>query len=49
MAIILKEKMEREMEKKAYIFINRFECCGKKLVAVIIKGKAAVIPEIEFN
>lgn len=38
------------MEKNTYTLINRFECCGKAMVTVIIKGKAAcVIPEIEFN
>lgn len=38
------------MENNTYTLINRFECCGKRMVTVIIKGKAAcVMPEIEFN
>lgn len=38
------------MEKNTYTLINRFECCGKTMVTVIIKDNAAcVMPEIEFN
>lgn len=30
--------------------INKFECCGKTMVTVIIEGKAAcVMPELEYN
>ncbi len=38
------------MENNTYKLINKFECCGKTMVTVIIKGKAAcVMPEIDFN
>ena len=39
-----------EMDKNTYKLINKFECCGKMMVTVIIKGKAAcVMPELEYN
>ena len=42
-------KEGKEMEKNTYKLISRFECCGKDIVTVIIKGMAAcVMPEIEF-
>ena len=38
------------MENNTYTLINRFECCGKTMVTVIIKGKAAcVMPERDYN
>lgn len=38
------------MEKNTYTLLNKFECCGKMMVTVIIKGKAAcVMSEIEYN
>ena len=38
------------MNKNAYTLVGKFECCGKVMVTVIIKGKAAcVMPELEYN
>lgn len=38
------------MDKNTYTLVNRFECCGKLMVTVIIKGKAAcVMTELEYN
>ena len=38
------------MDKNTYTLVGKFECCGKKMVTVIIKGKAAcVLPELEYN
>lgn len=38
------------MVKNAYSLVNKFECCGKMMVTVIIKGRAAcVMPELEYN
>lgn len=38
------------MDKNTYKIINKFNCCGVDMIAVIINGKAAcVMPEIEFN
>ena len=38
------------MEKNTYTLINKFECCGRTMVTVIIKGKAAcIMPELEYN
>lgn len=38
------------MNKNIYTLVGKFECCGKTMVIVIIKGKAAcVIPELEYN
>lgn len=38
------------MNKSVYRPINKFECCGKTMVTVIIKGRAAcVMPELEYN
>lgn len=38
------------MDKNTYTLVNKFECCGKTMVTVIIKGKAAcVMTELEFN
>ena len=46
-------KIEKEgnvMRNNVYTLINKFECCGKTMVTVIIKGKAAcVMPELEYN
>lgn len=38
------------MGKNTYTLVNRFECCKKTMVTVIIKGKAAcVMSELEYN
>lgn len=38
------------MDKNTYTLKNRFECCGKTMVIVIIEGRAAcVMPELEYN
>lgn len=38
------------MDKKTYTLIGKFECCGKTMVTVIIKSRAAcVMPELEYN
>ena len=38
------------MEKNIYTLENRFECCEKIMVTVIIKGRAAcVMPKLEYN
>lgn len=38
------------MVKNAYSLVNKFECCGKMMVTVIIKGRAAcVMTELEYN
>lgn len=38
------------MEKNTYTLLNKFECCGRTMVTVIIDGKAAcVMPEREYN
>lgn len=38
------------MDKNIYVVVNRFNCCGKLMVTVIIKGKSAsVMPESEYN
>lgn len=38
------------MDKNTYTLASKFECCGKTMVTVIIKGRAAcVIPELEYN
>lgn len=38
------------MDKNTYAQTDKFECCGKMMVTVIIKGKAAcVMPELEYN
>jgi len=30
--------------------IDKFECCGKRMVTVIMKGRAAcAMPELEYN
>lgn len=35
---------------KRYKLINKFNCCGKTMVTVIIKGRAAcVMSELEYN
>ena len=45
-----KESEEIIMNKSVYRPINKFECCGKTMVTVIIKGRAAcVMPELEYN
>jgi len=45
-----KESEEIIMNKSVYRPINKFECCGKTMVTVIIKGKAAcVMFESEYN
>lgn len=47
------EKLRKErrniMDKNTYTLIGKFECCGKDMVTVIIKGKAAcVMPELDY-
>ena len=38
------------MDKNTYTLVRKFECRGKTMVAVIIKGRAAcVMPELEYN
>lgn len=38
------------MDKNTYTLGKKFECCGKTMVTVIIKGKAAcVMFESEYN
>ena len=38
------------MDKNTYTLGKKFECCGKTMVTVIIKGKAAcVMSELEYN
>lgn len=38
------------MDKNTYTLVNKFECCGKMMVTVIIKGRAVcVMPELEYN
>ena len=38
------------MDKNTYTLVSKFECCGKTMVTVIIKGKAAcVMSELEYN
>ena len=51
---MVKKNIERsittEMDKNTYKLNGKFECCGKTMVTVIIKGKAAcVMPELEYN
>lgn len=38
------------MEKNTYTLLNKFECCGRTMVTVIIDGKAAcVMSKREYN
>lgn len=38
------------MNKNTYKLVNKFECCGKLMVTIIIKGRAAcVMTELEYN
>lgn len=38
------------MDNNTYTLGKKFECCGKTMVTVIIKGRAAcVMPELEYN
>ena len=38
------------MDNNTYTLVGRFECCGKAIVTVIIKGRAAcVMSELEYN
>lgn len=38
------------MGNNKYILLNTFECCGKRMITVIIEEKAAcVMPELEYN
>ena len=38
------------MDNNTYTLGNKFECCGKMMVTVIIKGKAAcVMTELEYS
>ncbi len=43
-------KKDKKMDNNTYTPGKKFECCGKTMVTVIIKGKAAcVMPELEYN
>lgn len=45
-----KERRINKMDKNTYTLGKKFECCGKMMVTVIIKGRAAcVMPELEYN
>ena len=38
------------MGKNTYTLVNQFECCGKMMVTVIIKGRVAcIMSELDFN
>lgn len=38
------------MDKNTYTLVSRFECCGKTMVTVIIKGRSScVMTELEYN
>ncbi len=38
------------MTEEKMVVINKFNCCGKRMVTVIIRGKAAcVMLELEYN
>lgn len=38
------------MDKNTYTLVSRFECCGKMMMTVIIKGRSAcVMTELEYN
>ena len=38
------------MDNNTYTLGKKFECCGKTMVTVIIKGRAAcVMPERDYN
>jgi predicted nucleic acid-binding Zn finger protein len=38
------------MGNNTYTLVTKFNCCGKTMATVIIKGKAAcVMPELEYN
>ena len=38
------------MGKNTYTLVNKFECCGKMMVTVIIKGRVAcVMTELEYS
>ena len=46
----IRKEGQNRMDKNTYTLVNRFECCGKTMVTVIIKGKAAcVMSELEYN
>ena len=38
------------MDKNKYKVVSKFECCGKVMVTVIIKHRAAcIMPERDYN
>ena len=46
----IRKEGQNRMGKNTYTLVNRFECCKKTMVTVIIKGKAAcVMSELEYN
>lgn len=52
MAFIIENQRKKDkiMDKNTYTLVNKFECCGKMMVTVIIKGRAVcVMPELEYN
>lgn len=52
-AFIVRKAIRRKeniIGKNSYILLNKFECCEKAMVIVIIERKAAcVMTEIEYN
>lgn len=39
------------MDKNTYRFVSKFNCCGKTMITVIMKGSkaACVMTELEYN
>lgn len=49
-AFMILDKENYNMDKNEYTLVNKFNCCGKTMVTVIIVGKAAcVMSELEYN
>lgn len=46
----IRKEGQNRMDKNTYTLGKKFECCGKTMVTVIIKGRAAcVMPELEYD
>ncbi|RKI83766.1 hypothetical protein D7V90_07695 [bacterium 1xD42-87] len=46
----IRKEGQNRMDKNTYTLGKKFECCGKTMVTVIIKGRAAcVMTELEYN
>ena len=46
----IRKEGQNRMDKDTYTLGKKFECCGKTMVTVIIKGRAAcVMSELEYN